>query len=416
MLCPDTVKKISEIKNEPSWMLDFRLQSLMVFEKKPLPAWCPDLTGLNLAEINFYQTPETKISCVPEGLKKSLAGYELQHDSEAVYGSIIKKIADQGVLFTDTDNALKKYPEIFKKYFGKLIPAGDNRFAALNSACWSGGSFVYVPSGIRVALPLQAYFKINSKKLGQFERTLIIADEGSNVTYLEGCSAEVSSQASLHAGVVEIYVAKNAKVKYVTTQNWSSDVYNLVTKRARVEENGTMQWLDINLGSRLTIKYPSCYLVGKGARGEMVSLAVANSGQTQDTGAKMFHLAPETSSTIISKSISLNGGKNIFRAMVVASAKSKSKTKCESLILDEKSSAQSYPALKAENKDAQLSHEATISRLEDDQLFYLQSRGLTRSEAENLIVGGFAEPIVKQLPMEYAIELQQLLKLQLNAS
>jgi Fe-S cluster assembly protein SufB len=409
------IKNISRLKNEPAWMRRWRQKSWQIYQTKTAPTWGADLAGLDLAKINYYQAPETRISCVPKALRKILAGYEVQHDSEAVYGSIIKKIADQGVLFTDTDTALKKCPTLFKKYFGKLVPAGDNKFAALNAACWSGGSFVYVPRGVSVALPLQAYFKINTKRLGQFERTLIIADEGSNVTYLEGCSAEVTSEAALHAGVVEIFVGKSARVKYITVQNWSNAVYNLVTKRAKVEENGSMQWLDVNLGSRTTMKYPSCLLAGKGAAGEMISLAIANKGQTQDTGAKMFHLAPDTTSQIISKSVSLGGGKNVFRGMVeVSQPGCKSKTKCESLILDPKSSAQSYPAFKATSADAQISHEATISRLEDDQLFYLCSRGLSREAAESLIVNGFAEPILKLLPMEYAIELNRLIQLELG--
>jgi len=399
----DLVKQISANKNEPGWMLELRLAGLAVSKN------LPSVVDIDLSKINFYQKPQTKIYCVPKNLQKIIAGYEMQHDSEAVYGSIIKKVAEQGVLFTDTDTALQKYPGIIKKYFGQLIKANDNKYAALNTAFWSGGSFVFVPKGVKVTLPLQAYFKINSKSLGQFERTLIIAEEGSEVTYLEGCSAEVFSESALHAGVVEIFVEKDAKVKYITTQNWSRDVYNLVTKRAQVEAGGEMRWLDINLGSHMTMKYPSCYLVGEGAKGEMVSLAVANKNQIQDTGAKMFHLASHTSSQIISKAVSLNGGKNIFRGTVKANFPCKSKTQCDSLILDKNSSAESYPTVKAETNEAQISHEATISRIEDDQLFYLQNRGLSKAEAESLIVNGFTNDIIKQLPMEYAIELNLLL-------
>ncbi|MBI3887946.1 Fe-S cluster assembly protein SufB, partial [Candidatus Microgenomates bacterium] len=356
---------------------------------------------------------------VPEAEKKMLAGVEAQYDSDAIYGSIKKKLEDQGVLFTDTDNALKKYPEIFKEYFGKLVPAMDNKFAALNTACWSGGSFVYVPKGVKVELPLQAYFRINARQIGQFERTLIVADEGSFVKYVEGCSAPIYSTDSLHAAVVEIFVKKNASVSYTTIQNWSENVYNLVTKRSKVEQNGRMSWVDCNLGSKVTMKYPSCYLMGEGASGEMLSLAVANKNQHQDTGAKMYHLAPKTTSQIISKSISLGGGKNSFRGVVEISKDStgcKSKTKCEALVLNSGSAAESYPTFKADCPDAQISHEATISRIEEDQLFYLQSRGLTVAQAESLIVNGFAGTVIKQLPMEYAIELNRLIQLEMEGS
>lgn len=426
MLSAKTIKTISQTKNEPEWMKKFRLEALAAFQDKP------DLVQINYDRINFYSpVSSSKVRSwdslpaelrrvyeklgIPEAEKKYLAGVEAQWDSDAVYGSVKKKLEAQGVLFTDTDTALKKYPRYFKKYFGQLVLSGEHKFTALNSACWSGGSFIYVPKGVKVALPLQAYFRINAKEFGQFERTLIIADEGSDVTYLEGCSAPAYTTTSLHAGVVEIYVGKNAAVKYVTVQNWSNDVYNLVTKRARVEKGGIMRWLDVNIGSKLTMKYPSCYLVGEGARGEMTSLAIANKDQVQDTGAKMYHQAANTTSQINSKSISLGGGKNIFRGTVkIEAPRAKSKTKCESIILDKTSQAQSYPAIKCETDDAQVSHEATISRLEEDQLFYLRSRGLSEAEAQSLIVNGFADSVIKQLPMEYAIELNRLIQLELS--
>jgi Fe-S cluster assembly protein SufB len=426
MLDVKIVATISKNKNEPDWMLKFRLAALKIFLEKP------DIVKIDFDKIAYHVDPvspkarswdslpknirETyeKIG-IPEAESKYLAGVEAQYDSDAIYGSFKKKLEAQGIIFTDTDSALKKYPEIFKKYFGKLVPATDNKFAALNSACWSGGSFIYVPKGVKVELPLQAYFRINAKEMGQFERTLIIADEGSSVKYIEGCSAPVYSVDSLHAAVVEVFVEKNATVTYTTIQNWSEDVINLVTKRAKVEAGGTMVWTDCNLGSKMTMKYPSCYLVGEGARGEMLSLAIAGKNQVQDTGAKMFHLAPKTTSQIISKSISLKGGKNVFRGTVeVNSSECKSKTKCESLILDADSSAQSFPAFKAKAADAQISHEATISKIEEDQLFYLQNRGVTKDEAESLIVNGFVQPIIKQLPMEYAVELNRLIELELE--
>ncbi len=424
MLTVQDVKRISRTKNEPVWMEKRRLSAREVFEKKPDPV------GLDFEKITYFSPgPMSKVRSwdslppdlravyqklgVPEAERKYLAGVEAQWDSDAVYGSVKKNLEHDGVIFTDTDTALQKYPQFFQEYFGKLIPPEDHKYAALNSACWSGGSFIYVPKGVKVDLPLQAYFRINARAFGQFERTLIIADEGSSVTYFEGCSAPVYSTTSLHAGVVEIFVKKNATVKYVTVQNWSSDVYNLVTKRARVEEGGTMRWLDANMGSKLTRKYPACYLVGKKARGEMVSLSLAKKNQIQDTGAKMFHLAPKTTSQITSKSICLGGGKSIFRGKVeVTAPECQSKTRCESLILDDKSSAESYPALKADRRDAKISHEAVISRIEEDQLFYLQSRGLTAAEAQSLIVNGFADPIVKQLPLEYGLELKKLLEME----
>lgn len=423
------VKQISKSKGEPDWMLNFRLESLNKFKSSTMPTWAPKI-DINFDNFTYYLSPTKKKasswSDLPENIKKTyekigvpqkerefLAGVEAQYDSSAIYGSIKAKLDKQGVLFTDTDTALKKYPQYFKKYFGKLIPSKDNKFAALNSAFWSGGSFVYVPKNVKVTLPLQAYFRINAKNFGQFERTLIIADEGSEIKYIEGCSAPVYATESLHAAVVEIFVGKNATVRYVTVQNWSSDVYNLVTKRARVEENGSMQWLDVNIGSKLTMKYPSCYLVGRGARGETLSLAIAGKGQNQDTGAKMIHIAPQTTSNILSKSISFNGGKTTFRGVVKINnlAKgSKTKTKCDALILDNDSKSDTYPNLQVDTKEVSATHEATVSKIEEEQIFYLMSRGLTRGEAESLIVNGFADSIIKELPIEYGMEIKRLLE------
>ncbi|MEK7127429.1 MAG: Fe-S cluster assembly protein SufB [Patescibacteria group bacterium] len=425
------VKEISLSKAEPSWMLEFRLESLKKFKSLKMPAWAPK-TEINFDNFTYYLNPTKKKASswedLPENIKRTyekigvpqkerelLAGVEAQYDSSAIYGSIKDKLDKQGVLFTDTDTALKKYPQYFKKYFGKLIPSTDNKFAALNSAFWSGGSFVYVPPGVKIDLPLQAYFRINAKNFGQFERTLIIADEGSEIKYVEGCSAPVYATESLHAAVVEIFVGKSATVRYVTVQNWSSDVYNLVTKRARVEENGSMQWLDVNIGSKLTQKYPSCYLVGRGAKGETLSLAIAGRGQNQDTGAKMIHIAPETTSNILSKSISFAGGKTVFRGVVKINSEAKgtkTKTKCDALILDNDSQSDTYPNLQVDTKEVSASHEATVSKMEEEQIFYLMSRGLTRNEAESLIVNGFADSIIKELPIEYGMEIKRLLEME----
>lgn len=406
-----------------------RLGALEIFFQKPLP---PGITGLDLEKLNYFVStgiPKAgkwdelppkikgvyKKLGIPDDEQRFLAGVEAQWDSDPIYGAIKATLDDQGVIFTDTDTALKKYPALFKKYFGKLISAGDNKFAALNTACWSGGSFVYIPKGVKIPWPLQAYFRINARAFGQFERTLIIAEEGSEVTYIEGCSAPVYTQNSLHAGVVEIFVKKNASVKYITVQNWSQNIFNLVTKRSQVREGGKMRWLDINIGSKMTMKYPSCYLIGEKAKGEMVSLSIAKNDQVQDTGAKMFHLAPNTASEIFSKSVCLKGGKSIFRGQVVINQKKcRSKTKCESLILDDQSEAKSFPNLEVKVADAKASHEATISRLEEEQVFYLQTRGLTRQQAESLLVTGFTKKIINELPMEYAVELNQLIPLELG--
>lgn len=435
-LSEDVVRQISGFKNEPEWMLQFRLRALGVFRNKPNPEWIGDVSGIDYDAITYYLSPAgrkyrkweevpeelkrtyEKIG-VPEAERKFLAGVENQMDSEVIYGSIKKNLEEKGVLFTDTDTALKEHPEIFKEHFGTVVPPLDNKFAALNSACWSGGSFIYVPRGVKVALPLQAYFRINARSMGQFERTLIIADEGSSVSYLEGCSASVFSQDSLHAAVVEIIVRKGATVKYTTIQNWSGNVYNLVTKRAKVEEEGAMIWIDCNIGSKLTVKFPSCFLVGRGARGDTLSLAVANKGQHQHTGAKMVHAAAYTTSTVTSKSISLGGGRTSYRGLLEVqsnAARSKSKVKCDALILDPLSRTDTYPTMKINRADATVEHEATVSKVGEEQLFYLQSRGLKQDQAEAMIVNGFADEIVKQLPMEYALELNRLIELEMEGS
>ena len=435
-LSEDTILTISKIKNEPEWMQDFRLKSYQVFLKKKMPAWGPDLSRINFDDIYYYIKPtkqqEKSWEDVPEDIKNTfeklgipqaerefLSGVKAQYESEVVYGSLLKELSDQGVIFLDTDSAAKKYPEIFKEWFGKIVPPSDNKFSALNSAVWSGGSFVYIPKGVQVKRPLQAYFRINARNMGQFERTLIIADEGSFVNYVEGCTAPMYSSDSLHAAVVEVVVKKNARVRYTTIQNWSGDVYNLVTKRARVEEGGVMEWVDGNIGSKATMKYPSCYLVGEGARGEMLSIAYADANKHQDTGAKMIHLAPNTSSKIISKSISLNGGRTSYRGLVQISESAKnakSKVECNALILDEKSASDTFPVMRIDESSVTVEHEATVSKIGEEQLLYLTSRGLTKDEAMSLIVNGFIEPIVKELPLEYAVELNRLIELDMEGS
>jgi len=432
----DVVKEISSQKNEPEWMRKSRLHSYEIFKSKAQPTWGPDLSGLNYDEIYYYIKPtqgrrqswkelpreirETyeKIG-IPEAERKYLAGVGAQYDSEVIYHSIKKQWEEKGVIFLGTDEALKKYPDIFKEYFGKAVPPADNKFAALNSAVWSGGSFIYVPKGVKVDVPLQAYFRINAAKMGQFERTLIVVDEGAQVHYVEGCTAPIYTTDSLHAAVVEIFVKKGARCRYTTIQNWSKNVYNLVTKRAFVEEEGTMEWVDGNLGSKVNMKYPSCFLKGKGARGELLSIALASRGQEQDAGGKMIHLAPNTSSRIVNKSISKDGGKTAFRGlvkMVKGTAGSKTHVQCNSLILDEKSAATTYPAMQIEENDVEAAHEATVGKIGEDQLFYLMSRGITQNEATSLIVNGFIEPIVRELPLEYALELNRLIQLEMVGS
>ncbi len=435
-LSPEVVTAISKWKNEPAWMLEKRLRAYQAFKDKIMPQWGANLNEILFDDMYYYLKPVKKQGRtwddvpesmkktfdrlgIPEAEKKFLAGVGAQYDSEVIYHSLISSLEKQGVIFTDMDTALREYPDIVKQYFGTLIPAHDNKFAALNSAVWSGGSFVYVPKGVRVEMPLQAYFRINAKNMGQFERTLIIAEEGSYVHYVEGCTAPVYASDSLHAAVVEIFVAKGARVRYTTIQNWSRDVYNLVTKRARVEEEGTMEWIDGNLGSRVTMKYPSVYLVGRKSHGEVLSIAFAGAGQHQDAGGKAIHNAPETSSIITSKSISKDGGRTSYRGLVHMAPNargSKSNVKCDALILDPQSRSDTYPTMKIRAKDVTLGHEATVSKVGEEQLFYLMSRGLDEPTATGLIVSGFIEPIVKELPLEYAVELNKLIQLEMEGS
>jgi Fe-S cluster assembly protein SufB len=432
----EVIREISAQKSEPSWMLEFRLRSYETFLKKKMPAWGPDLSDMDFANIHYYVRPQDRVKRdwkdlpveikdtfdklgIPEAERKFLAGTGAQFESEMVYHSLAENLAKQGVIFESTDDALKHHPDIFKKYFGTIVPPADNKFAALNSAVWSGGSFIYIPKGVQVELPLQAYFRINSENMGQFERTLIIADEGSSVHYVEGCTAPTYSSESLHSAVVEIIVKKGARVQYTTIQNWSSNVYNLVTKRAAAYENAQMYWLDCNLGSKVTMKYPSILLCQKGAKGEIQSLAFAGHGQHQDAGGKVIHLSADTSSTIISKSISKKGGRSTYRGLVkvVPGAKNvKTRVVCDALMLDKDSRSDTYPVMDIKEQDVAIAHEATVSKIGEEELFYLMSRGLSEEQAATLIVNGFANPIVKQLPMEYAVELNRLLTLEMTGS
>ncbi|MBI2431174.1 MAG: Fe-S cluster assembly protein SufB [Candidatus Levybacteria bacterium] len=435
-LSEDIVKEISWMKKEPDWMWEKRLAALTLFYSKKMPNWGGDLTKINFDNIYYYIKPTDKQGRtweevpadikntfdkigVPEAEKKFLSGVGAQYDSEMIYHSISKMLEKKGVIFVDTDTAVKKYPELVKQYFGTIIPAADNKFAALNTAVWSGGSFIYVPKGVRVDLPLQAYFRINAKNMGQFERTLIIADEGSYVHYVEGCSAPIFTTDSLHSAVVEILVKKGARVRYTTIQNWSKNVYNLVTKRMFVEEEGFGDWIDGNLGSQLTMKYPSIYLKGRKARGEVLSLAFAGKDQHQDAGGKAIHLAPETSSVITSKSISKDGGRTSYRGLLKVAkgaVNSKSTVRCDALILDEKSRSDTYPTMEINEERVTIGHEASVSRIGEEQLFYFQSRGIPQTQAEVMIVNGFVEPIVRELPMEYAVELNRLIQLEMVGS
>ncbi len=435
-LSADVVKQISAHKGEPKWMLDFRLRSLEIFLKKATPTWGGDLSGIDYDEIFYYLQPtesekrnwndvpaEMKETFerlgIPQAERQHLAGVKAQFDSEVIYDSLKKELAADGVVFLSTDQALKQYPQFFEQYFGKIIPPEDNKFAALNSAVWSGGSFVYIPKGVTVKRPLQAYFRINAVNMGQFERTLIIADEGSYAHYVEGCTAPVYSKDSLHAAVVEVIVKPGARFRYTTIQNWSNDVYNLVTKRAHVEKDAVMEWVDGNLGSKLTMKYPSCFLVGERAHGEVLSIAYAGKNQHQDAGAKMVHVAPNTTSTIISKSISTNGGRTSYRGMVSVSPFAhnvKNRVECDALILDSESASDTFPTMDIKNNSAHIEHEASVSKIGEEKLFYLMSRGLTEPEAMALIVSGFIEPIVKELPLEYAVELNRLIELEMEGS
>ncbi|MCY1138814.1 Fe-S cluster assembly protein SufB [Actinoplanes sp. Pm04-4] len=431
------VRDISAKKNEPEWMLNLRLKGLRLFDRKPMPNWGADLTGIDFQNIKYFVRSTEKQATsweelpedikatydklgIPEAEKQRLvAGVAAQYESEVVYHAIREDLEEQGVLFLDTDTALKEHPEIFQEYFGTVIPVGDNKFAALNTSVWSGGSFIYVPKGVHVDIPLQAYFRINTENMGQFERTLIIADEGSYVHYVEGCTAPIYSSDSLHSAVVEIVVKKNARVRYTTIQNWSNNVYNLVTKRATCEEGATMEWIDGNIGSKVTMKYPAVYMTGPHAKGEVLSIAMAGEGQHQDSGAKMVHAAPHTSSTIVSKSIARGGGRTSYRGLVQVlegSSSSKSTVKCDALLVDTISRSDTYPYVDIREDDVAMGHEATVSKVSEDQLFYLMSRGLTEDEAMAMIVRGFIEPIAKELPMEYALELNRLIELQMEGA
>ena len=435
-LSKDTVIEISKMKNEPQWMLDFRLRSYEIFMQKPMPTWGGDLSTIDFQNIYYYAKASDKTEKnwddvpdnvkktfdklgIPEAEKKFLAGVGAQYESEVVYHSLREDLAKQGVLFLDTDQALIDHPELFKKYFGKIIPPEDNKFAALNSAVWSGGSFIYVPPGVHIDMPLQAYFRINAENIGQFERTLIIVDEGAEVHYIEGCTAPVYSSESLHSAVVELVAHKDAKLRYTTIQNWSSDVYNLVTKRAYAYEGATVEWIDGNIGSKLTMKYPGVYLMGERAYGETLSIAFAGKGQHQDTGAKMVHLAPNTTSKVTSKSVSRADGRSTYRGMLnVAKGATgvKSTVRCDALLLDDTSKTDTYPYMVIDQEDATITHEATVGKIGDDQIFYLMSRGFNEEDALSLIVNGFMEPFTKELPMEYAVELNRLIKLEMDDS
>lgn len=432
----EIVEEISRQKKEPKWMLDFRLNALEIFFSKPLPRWGGDLTGIDFENIHYYVKPseEAKRSWdevpeeikntfdrlgIPEAERKYLAGVGAQFESEMVYHNLHETLAKKGVLFEGTDAALQKYPEFFEEYLGTVIPSDDNKFAALNSAVWSGGSFIYIPKGVEVELPLQAYFRINAEFMGQFERTLIIADEGSKVHYVEGCTAPTYSSQSLHSAVVEIICKKGARVQYSTIQNWSSNVYNLVTKRARAEENATMFWLDCNLGSKLTMKYPAVHLVGRGAKAEILSVAYAGKGQHQDAGAKVIHAAPDTTSTITSKSISKDGGRTTYRGLLKVengAENVKARVVCDALLLDDHSRSDTYPTMEINEENSAIAHEATVSKISEDQLFYLMSRGFNEAEAAAMIVNGFIDPIVKILPMEYALEMNRLIEMEMEGS
>ena len=430
------VRQISAQKGEPEWMLDFRLKALKHFQQRPMPSWGADLSDLDLGDIYYYvkptesegrtweDVPETikntfeKLG-IPEAEQKYLAGVGAQYDSEMIYHSVHENLEKQGVIFLSIEEGLRQHPDIFKEYFSTVIPIQDNKFAALNSSVWSGGSFVYIPPGIKVDLPLQAYFRLNVANIGQFERSLIIADEGAQVHYVEGCTAPLYSTNSFHSGVIEIVVKKNARVRYTTIQNWSSNVYNLVTQRAKVYENGTMEWVDANLGSKTTMKYPSCYLLEPGAHGEILSVAFAGPGQHQDAGGKVIHFAPNTSSKITSKSISRGDGRSSYRGLLKVHSGaegSKSNVVCDALLLDPESRSDTYPYIEVDAQDVSIGHEATVSKVGADQLFYLMSRGLSQEEATTMVVSGFIEPLVKELPMEYAVEMNRLIQLQMIGS
>ena len=432
----DVVAQISAMKGEPQWMLEFRLKAFEHFKQRPIPTWGADLSELDLDDIFYYVKPSQGESKswddvpdaikqtfdklgIPEAERKFLAGVGAQYESEMVYHSIQDHLSKLGVIFVSIEDGLRKYPDLFREYFSTVIPIEDNKFAALNSAVWSGGSFVYVPKGIKVDLPLQAYFRLNVANIGQFERTLIIADEGAQVHYVEGCTAPTYTTNSFHSGVIEIIVKKGARVRYSTIQNWSTNVFNLVTQRAMVNEGATMEWVDANLGSKVTMKYPSCYLVGERAHGEILSVAFAGPGQHQDTGGKMLHFAPHTSSKITSKSISRGSGRASYRGLVKVFKGSKdvrSNVVCDALLLDPKARSDTYPYIEIDEDDVSIGHEASVSKVGEEQLFYLMSRGLSQEEATTMVVSGFIEPLVKELPMEYAVEMNRLIQLQMEGS
>jgi Fe-S cluster assembly protein SufB len=435
-LSKEIVEEISWMKQEPEWMTKLRVRSYEIFKRKRMPTWGADLSVIDFDNIFYFlkstekqgttweEVPEDikrtfdKLG-IPEAERKFLAGVSAQYESEVVYHSLHQKLTDQGVIFTDTDTALREQPELFREYFGTIIPPADNKFAALNTAVWSGGSFIYVPKGVKVDIPLQAYFRINAENMGQFERTLIICDEGSFVHYIEGCTAPIYTTDSLHSAVVEIVVKRNARCRYTTIQNWSTNVYNLVTKRAMVYGDATMEWVDGNLGSQITMKYPSVYLMEPGAKGDVLSVAFAGKGQHQDAGGKMIHVAPNTTSTITSKSISKGGGRTSYRGHIKVypgANNCKSFVKCDALLLDDESRSDTYPYNDVDAENVTLGHEATVSKVSDEQLFYLMSRGITRNEAETMIVNGFIEPFTKELPLEYAVELNRLIQLEMEGS
>src|ERR1700710_95349 len=433
----EVVADISRRKDEPEWMLERRLKALKLFGRKPMPDWGSDLSGIDFQNIKYFvksteaqaatleelpeeiKNPYDRLG-IPEAEKQRLvSGVAAQYESEVVYHKIREDLEEQGVLFLDTDTALREQPEMFREYFGSVIPVGDNKFAALNTAVWSGGSFIYVPPGVKVDIPLQAYFRINTENMGQFERTLIIADEGSSVHYVEGCTAPIYSSDSLHSAVVEIIVKKDAHVRYTTIQNWSNNVYNLVTKRTAVQAGGRMEWIDGNIGSKVTMKYPACYLLGERASGETLSIAFAGAGQHQDAGAKMVHAAPNTSSQILSKSVARGGGRTSYRGLIQINEGahgSKSNVLCDALLVDQISRSDTYPHVDIREDDVSMGHEASVSKVSDDQLFYLMSRGMQQDEAMAMIVRGFVEPIAKELPMEYALELNRLIELQMEGA
>jgi Fe-S cluster assembly protein SufB len=435
-LTREMVEQISEMKNEPKWMRDFRLKAHEIFLRKPMPTWGADLSEIDFDNIHYYVKSSEKTEKdwddvpayikdtfdklgIPEAERKFLAGVSAQYESEVVYHNIREDLEKQGVLFLDMDSALREHEDIVKKYFATVIPAADNKFAALNSAVWSGGSFIYVPKGVDVEIPLQAYFRINTENMGQFERTLIIADEGSSVHYIEGCTAPVYSSDSLHSAVVELIAMRGAHIRYTTIQNWSSNVYNLVTKRAIAHENAFVEWVDGNLGSKITMKYPGIFLVGEGAKGEVISVAFASAGQHQDAGAKIVHAAPNTTSTITSKSISKGGGRTSYRGLLKVhkgAENVKSFVRCDALMLDEISRSDTYPSIEIDEDQVSIEHEASVSKISDEQMFYLMSRGLDEASAKTMIVNGFFEAFTKELPMEYAVELNRLLQLQMEGA